>query len=60
LSSEKQHSAVLRVGIELAVVSYEERKNPVYTVELSQKSDFQSSTTKPDNEGHPTAKTEQV
>ena len=30
------------------------RKSPVYTLQLSQKSDFQPSTTKPDNRDHPT------
>jgi len=29
-------------------------KNPNYTLELSQKSDFQPSTTKPNNISHPT------
>jgi len=32
-------------------------KSPIFTLELSQKSDFQPSTTKPDNIGHPTVKT---
>ena len=31
-------------------------KSPIFTLELSQKSDFQPSTTKPDNIGHPTVK----
>ena len=31
-------------------------KNPAYTLQLSQKFDFQPSTTKPDNIGHPTVK----
>jgi len=30
-------------------------KSPVYTLQLSQKSDFQPSNMKPDNIGHPTA-----
>ena len=37
-----------------------EKKSPVYTLQLSQKSDFQPSTTKPDNIGHPTIKTGQI
>ena len=32
-------------------------KSPVYTLELSQKSGFQPSTTKPDSKGHPTVET---
>ena len=36
------------------------RKSLIFTLELSQKSDFQPSTTKPDNIGHPTIKTEQI
>ena len=39
---------------------YLQGKNPVYTLQLSQKSDFQPSTTKPDNIGHPTVKTGQI
>ena len=35
-------------------------ENPVYTLQLSQKSDFQSSTMKPDNIGHLTVKTGQI
>ena len=35
-------------------------KSPVYTLQLSQKSNFQPSTTKPDNIGHPTVKTGQI
>ena len=35
-------------------------KSPVYILQLSQKSDFQPSTTKPDNTGHPTVKTGQI
>ena len=35
-------------------------KSPIFTLELSQKSDFQPSTTKPDNIGHPTVKTGQI
>ena len=35
-------------------------KSLVYTFELSQKSDFQRLTTKPDNGGHPTVKTGQL
>ena len=35
-------------------------KSPIFTLELSQKSDFQPSTTKPDNIDHPTVKTEQI
>ena len=35
-------------------------KSPVYTLQLSQKSNFQPSTTKPDNAGHPTVKTGQI
>ena len=35
-------------------------KNPIYTLELSQKFDFPPSTTKSDNIGHPTAKTGQI
>ena len=35
-------------------------KSPVYTLQLSQKSDFQPLTTKPDNIGHPTVKTGQI
>ena len=36
------------------------KKNHVCTLQLSQKSDFQSSTTKPDNICHPTVKTGQI
>ena len=35
-------------------------KSPIFTLELSQKSNFQPSTTKPDNIGHPTVKTGQI
>jgi len=35
-------------------------KSPIFTLELSQKSDFQLSTTKSDNIGHPTVKTGQI
>ena len=35
-------------------------ESPNYTLELSQKSDFQPSTTKPDNIGYPTVKTGQI
>ena len=35
-------------------------KNLIFTLELSQKSDFQHSTTKSDNIGHPTVKTGQI
>ena len=35
-------------------------KSSIFTLELSQKSDFQPSTTKPDNIGHPTIKTGQI
>ena len=35
-------------------------KSPVYTLQLSQKSDFQFLTIKPDNIGHPTIKTGQI
>ena len=41
------------------MASYYFGKNSVYTHELSQKSDFQSSTIKPDN-GGPTVETRQV
>ena len=33
---------------------------PIFTLELSKKSDFQPSTTKPDNIGHRTVKTGQI
>ena len=36
------------------------RKSPVYTLQLLQKSDFQLSTTKSDNTGHPTVKTGKI
>jgi hypothetical protein len=36
------------------------RESPIYTRELSQKSDFQLSTTKPDNIDHPTVETGQI
>ena len=36
------------------------RKSLIFTLELSQKSDFQHSTTKSDNIGHPTIKTGQI
>ena len=35
-------------------------KSPVYTLQLSQKSNFQPSTMKPNNIGHPTVKTGQI
>ena len=35
-------------------------RSPVYTLQLSQKSDFQPSTIKSDNIGHPTVKTGQI
>jgi hypothetical protein len=35
-------------------------KNPIFTLELSQKSDFQPSTTKLDNIGHSIIKTRQI
>jgi len=35
-------------------------KSPIFTLELSQKFDFQPSTTKPANIGHPTVKTGQI
>ena len=35
-------------------------KSPVYTLQLSQKSDFQPSTTKSDNIGHPTIEIGQI
>ena len=35
-------------------------KSPVYTLQLSKKSDFQFLTIKPDNIGHPTIKTGQI
>ena len=35
-------------------------ESPNYTLELSQKSDFQPSTTKPDNGDHPTIETGQI
>jgi len=35
-------------------------RSPFYSYELSQKSDFQSLTTKLDNIGHPTVKTVQI
>ena len=35
-------------------------KSPNYSIELSQKSDFQLSTTKSNNIGHPTVKTGQI
>ena len=41
-------------------IFYVGRKSPVYTLQLSQKSDFQLSTTKSDNIGHPTVKTGQI
>ena len=34
--------------------------SPIFTLELLQKSDFQPSTTKPDNLGYPTVKTGQI
>ena len=39
---------------------FKNEKSPVYTLQLSQKSDFQPSTTKPDNIGHSTVKTGQI
>ena len=36
------------------------RKNLIYTLELTQKSNFQPSTTKPDDKDHPTVKTMQI
>ena len=35
-------------------------KSPVYTLQLSEKFNFQPSTTKPDSIGHPTIKTGQI
>jgi len=35
-------------------------KSLVYAVELPQKFNFQTSTTKPDNKDHPTVKTRQI
>jgi hypothetical protein len=35
-------------------------KSLLYTLELSQKSDFQHLTTKPDNKNHPTIETSQI
>ena len=40
--------------------SLRKRRSPNYTLELSQKSNFQPSTTKPDNIDHPTAETGQI
>ena len=37
-----------------------EGKSPIFTLELSQKSDFQPSTTKPNNMDRPTVKTGQI
>ena len=37
-----------------------EGKSPIFTLELSQKSDFQPSTTKSKNIDHPTVKTGQI
>ena len=38
----------------LSFLFFRKGKSPVYTLELSHKSNFQLSTTKPDNRGHPT------
>ena len=48
-SQEKKSSSLFSRG-----------KSLIYTLELSQKSDFQSSTTKPDNRGHPSVQTGQI
>ena len=41
-------------------IPYSFGKSMVYILELSQKSDFQPSTTKLDNIGHPTVETNQI
>ena len=44
----------------LAFLAIRKRESSIFTLELSQKSDFQHSTTKPDNIGYPTVKTGQI
>ena len=41
-------------------LSQKKGKSPIFTLEISQKSDFQHSTMKPDNIDHPTIKTGQI
>jgi len=44
----------------LYTIVLKKEKSPICTLKQSQKSDFQPSTTKPDNRGHPTAEIGQI
>ena len=54
---KRTYSLKYIIGIHFHIYNFILGKSPVYTLQLSQKSDFQPSTTKPDNIGHPAVKT---
>ena len=54
------HKARYSVNFRAHPIVLVKGKSPIFTLELSLKSDFQPSTTKPDNIDHPTVKTGQI
>ena len=60
ITKDKRYFNNFTCSIDLRALSYIIGKSPVYTLQLSQKSDFQLLTTKSKNIGHPTIKTGQI